>query len=268
MKLLKRALAFLGRRWLHLIIGGSVGGYLLLVAGIYVFQERLLFVPTGVWEISRLGLAGQEIELDSADPEIKLRGWLIPSKEPARSPLVIHFGGNAGESSWSLLLHQDKLVPSGGNADMSLLFINYRGYGDSDGEPSQEAMTADALAIYDQALERLGVSPNKVFSVGRSLGSHVAAYLAAHRPIGGLVLVTPFDSVREVAAEVYSYILGVRWLVRHPFNTVALSPKIDVPTLFLVAGKGHLCQARAHRNPDSILAGPVRHRRDARSQSP
>ena len=237
MKRLERAFAVLRRRWLYLTIGGSLGGYLLLVAGVYVFQERLIFFPTGVWEVSRLGLAGQEIELDSADPEIKLRGWLLPSREPAKTPLLIYFSGNAGESSWGMLLHQDKLLPLGGTADMSLLFINYRGYGDSDGEPSQEALTADALAIYDQARERLGVPPNKIFSVGRSLGSHVAAHLAAHRPVGGLVLVTPFDSVREVAADVYPYILGVRLLVRHPFDTVALSPQIDAPTLFLVAGK-------------------------------
>ena len=237
MKWLKPAFVFLRRRWLYPILGGSLGGYLLLVAGIYVFQERLIFIPTGVWEVSRLGLAGQEIELDAADPEIKLRGWLMPSKEPAKAPLLIYFSGNAGESSWGMLLHQDKLLPLGGNADMSLLFINYRGYGDSDGEPSEKALTADALAIYDQARERLGVPPDRIFSAGRSLGSHMAAYLAAHRPVGGLVLVTPFDSVREVAVDVYPYILGVRSLVRHPFDTVALSPQIDVPTLFLVAGK-------------------------------
>ncbi len=237
MKWLKCALALFRRRWLYLIIGGSVGGYLLLLAGVYAFQERLIFIPTGVWEVSRLGLVGQEIELDSADPEIKLRGWLLPSREPAKTPLMIHFGGNAGESSWGMLLHQDKLLPSGGDTDMSLLFVNYRGFGDSDGEPSQQALVADTLAIYDQVRERLGIPPDRIFPVGRSLGSHMAAYLAAHRPVGGLILVTPFDSVREVAADVYPYLIGVRSLVRHPFDTVALSPQIRVPTLFLVAGK-------------------------------
>ena len=237
MRRLARAVASFRRRWLWLILGGSVGGYLLLIAGIYVFQERLLFIPTGVWQVSRLGLAGQEIELDAADPEIKLRGWFLPSKEPARTPLLIHFSGNSGESSWSMLLHQEKLLPLGDGADMSLLFVNYRGFGESDGEPSQQAMTADALAIYDQIRERLGVPPDRIFPVGRSLGSHMAAHIAAHRPVGGLVLVTPFDSVREVASDVYPYIIGVRLLLQHPFDTVALSPQVRAPTLFLVAGK-------------------------------
>jgi pimeloyl-ACP methyl ester carboxylesterase len=158
---------------------------------------------------------------------VTLRGWLAKEKHPAPAPLVIYFGGNAEEVSW-LASVADQF---GG---WSLLFLNYRGYGGSEGKPGERELFADALAIYDYAVKRPDVMPERVVVMGRSLGSGVAVYLAANRPTRGVILVTPYDSVTAVAKRHFPY-LPVRWLIRHPFDSISRVEKIHAPLLCLAA---------------------------------
>ena len=119
------------------------------------------------------------------------------------------------------------------NANANFVLMNYRGYGASEGTPSESALFNDALFVYE-ALANSTAHNGKIVAFGRSLGSGVAVYLSTHRRIDALVLVTPYDSVRNVARRRFSW-LPVSRLLRHPFDSLALAPSLDLPALFLVA---------------------------------
>ena len=101
-----------------------------------------------------------------------------------------------------------------------MLLMNYRGYGHSEGRPSEARLFGDAVRLYDWAASRAGVDARRIVGMGRSLGSGVAIYLATQRTLAGLVLATPFDSITAVAQRHYPF-LPVRWLLRHPFDSLS-----------------------------------------------
>ena len=195
---------------------------------LYFFQERLIFFPQPLAQDplkSNTGAAIEEVSLVTTDG-VRLHGWLAkasPMQAPA--PLLIYFGGNAEEVSW--------LASTAGQyAGWSLLIFNYRGYGRSEGKPGEAALFADALQIYDYAAARADVGSIAV--MGRSLGSGVAVYLAAQRPLAGVILVSPYDSIESVAKGVYPF-LPIGLMLRHRFDSLARAPGIEAPLLCLVA---------------------------------
>jgi pimeloyl-ACP methyl ester carboxylesterase len=118
------------------------------------------------------------------------------------------------------------------------LLVDYRGYGSSGGSPSEKALVADALRWYD----RVSPEQKKVYLFGRSLGSGVAVQLAAHRPVAGVILVAPFDSLVEVGKRHYPF-LPVNWMLKHRFDSVALAPAIKAPLLCVVASRDEIIPA-------------------------
>jgi pimeloyl-ACP methyl ester carboxylesterase len=137
---------------------------------------------------------------------------------------LIYFGGNAEDVALSL--------PDFSSAfpDRALFLLHYRGYGGSSGKPSEEAIQSDALALFD----RVHLEYPDIAVVGRSLGSGVAIRLASHRPVSSLVLVTPYDSIQELAARQLPY-FPIRWLLTDKFESWRYAPAIRVPTLLLAA---------------------------------
>ena len=117
-----------------------------------------------------------------------------------------------------------------GFPDHAIYLLHYRGYGGSSGGPSEQALFSDALALFDEAHSK---HPN-IEVIGRSLGSGVAVYVASLRPAARLVLVTPFDSMQEIAALQYPYV-PVRWLLLDKFESWRYAPQITAPTLILAA---------------------------------
>jgi cephalosporin-C deacetylase-like acetyl esterase len=204
------------------IVLGVVIGALLLA---WLFQERMLFFPKPVESRPAPRPNLEEVTVVASDGA-KLRGWMVKGKgNPA--PLVIYFGGNAEEVSW-LAGVADQF------AGWSLLLMNYRGYGDSEGRPGEKELAADALLIHDYAKERPDVDARRIVAMGRSLGSGVAVHLAAHRSLRGVVLVSPYDSIVEVAKRHYPF-LPVSLLLRHRFDSLALAPEMAAPLLCLSA---------------------------------
>jgi pimeloyl-ACP methyl ester carboxylesterase len=109
--------------------------------------------------------------------------------------------------------------------------MNYRGYGGSDGTPSETALLSDALFVFDYMLATEGIDPAHVVLMGRSLGSGVAVHVAAKRKVGGVILVTPFDSLVNVARAHYP-IFPVGLMLKHRFDSAALAPGITTPGSF------------------------------------
>jgi len=195
---------------------------------IYFLQERLIFFPQPLGQDplkTKYGAAIEEVNLLTAD-RVRLHGWLLHAKAaPTPAPLIVYFGGNAEEVSW-LASTADQY------AGWSLLMLNYRGYGRSEGRPGEAALFSDALQIYDYAASR--AAAGQVVVMGRSLGSGVAVYVAAQRPVAGVVLVSPYDSIESVARGVYPF-LPIGLMLKHRFDSLARAPQIKAPLLCLVA---------------------------------
>jgi pimeloyl-ACP methyl ester carboxylesterase len=137
---------------------------------------------------------------------------------------LIYFGGNAEDVSLSLPAFSSAFP------DRALFLLHYRGYGGSSGKPSEEAIQSDALALFD----RVHLEYSDIAVIGRSLGSGVATRLASRRPASSLVLVTPYDSIQELAARQFPF-LPIRWLLTDKFESWRYAPAIRAPTLLLAA---------------------------------
>ena len=211
-------------------------------------QESLIFFrqpPAGAPRVKPPG-ALEEVVLRAADGT-KLYGWFARYAQD-RAPLVIYFGGNAEEISWFV----GESWRLGG---WSMLAINYRGYGRSQGDPGEKALFADALAVYEHAVARPDVDPGRIVLMGRSLGSGVAVYLASQRPVAGVLLVTPFDSLVEVGAGLYPF-LPVRSILRHRFDSLSLAPSVKAPALMIAGGRDTIVPAHHARRLYEAWGGP------------
>jgi len=213
--------------------------WLILAAAIYFGQTAMLFPVGQAGSPDPLPARAERLELAAASGE-RLRGVHIPP--PRRSGerlLILGFAGN-GWNSQSAALFMAKLFPA---AD--IVVFHYRGYPPSEGRPSAEALLADAPLIHDFARARL--RPARTVAVGFSIGSGVAAALAAERPLDGLILVTPFDSLERVAAGHYPW-LPVRLLFGHRMEPAAALRGVATPVAILAGGRDRLIPtARTHR---------------------
>jgi hypothetical protein len=222
-------------------------------AYLYFAQDRLIFLPQPPAPERMPRRAGLEEVQVSASDGTRLHGWFAPAANTGgRAPLLIYFGGNAEEVSWLL-----DAAPRFGH--WSLLAMNYRGYGRSEGRPGERELFADALALFDYAAARPDVDAEAIVAMGRSLGSGVAVHLAAERPLAGVVLVTPFDSVAAVAQSLYPFV-PVRLLLRHPFDSLSRAGAVRAPLLTIAAGRDGVVPPRHAARLHDAWAGPKRWR--------
>jgi pimeloyl-ACP methyl ester carboxylesterase len=209
------------------LVAALVLGYAVLCGLLYTFQRTLMYMP-------------QPRSLDAAAPAMRLAvdgAELLVTTRPRAGPgALIYFGGNAEDVSMNL--------PSLSAAfpDRAIYLLHYRGYGGSSGSPSEAALVADALALFD----RVHAGHPDVLVVGRSLGSGVAVQLAAQRPVARLVLVTPFDSIETLAVRQYGG-FPVRWLLRDRYDSSRHAPRVTAPTLLIAAGHDELVPAESTR---------------------
>ncbi|MDQ3269415.1 MAG: lysophospholipase [Pseudomonadota bacterium] len=225
----------------------TIAGLLLLFALLYLalsgwmfFKQRdLIYFP----QFTRVGIPPADLELPVNGAV--LRGWVA---NPGRRDAIVYFGGNA-ETIHPLREEMAQWFP-----DRSVYLLPYRGYERSGGEPSEQALLADALVLYDHVRSRHpGAS---IAVIGRSLGSGVASYLAAHRPVSALVLVTPFDSMARLAQSHYRF-LPVRWLIRERFESAEHLRQFRGPVLIVRASDDTIVPAaRTQALVDALAAQP------------
>jgi fermentation-respiration switch protein FrsA (DUF1100 family) len=162
--------------------------------------EHLLFFPTRGSPGAPpplAGTSGEDLALTASDG-VGIHGWWYEVGEGA--PVVLFFHGNAGDISGRTPIAQG-LIEEG----FSVLLLEYRGYGGSDGSPTEEGLYEDGRAGYDFALSRAG-SPDRVVIHGRSMGGAVAARIASEKEVGALVLESAFTSLVDVGKAVYPLI--------------------------------------------------------------
>ncbi len=202
---------------LRLMLLWAVGGLALLYlagcAAVYGLQRSMLYHPQPARQVADF----MTLPVDGASLQVSVR--LQPG-----APALLYFGGNAEDVSGTLLQFA-RLFP-----DHALYLMHYRGYGSSTGQPSETALHADALALYDRVRRDHG----EIKVAGRSLGSGVAVRLASERPVARLALITPYDSIENVAVEAFPW-LPVRWLIRDRFDSAAVAGRIGAPTTLIAA---------------------------------
>lgn len=208
-----------------IILGIAATFYLGLCLLLYLQQDDVLFYPRP--NDSALLTLRQAGKIEIPGAPVPLDGWWTENSASATPFVIVYFGGNAED-----VLYTAGLAPRFEARQM--LVVNYRGYGQTAGSPSQAALFEDALRIYDYLVQQAGVKPEQVILMGRSLGSGVATMLAANRPTRAAVLITPFDSIAAVAAAHYP-IFPVKLLLRHPFDSVSYASKANIPALILAA---------------------------------
>lgn len=223
-------------RRLMSLVALIVALYLALCAALFVFQRSLIYFPRP----AAVEAADARLKLSMPDADV----W-VTTRARAGPRAVIYFGGNAEDVSRNLPGFAEAFP------DDALYFLHYRGFGGSGGSPSEEAIAKDALALFDQVY----ASHPQIAVVGRSLGSGVAVRLASQRPVQQLILVTPYNSLEEIAEQHYPW-LPVKWLLRDRFESGRYAAHIRVPTLLLAASDDEvIARASTERLLDSFPKG-------------
>jgi pimeloyl-ACP methyl ester carboxylesterase len=215
------------------------------------FQRRFLYFPDRllVGGPRDRGFAHEEVELRTEDA-VRLHAWWLPTPGAARTALFLH--GNAGNVSYWL-----EAAAAFRDAGWSTLLLDYRGYGRSEGEPTEQGTYLDARAAWMHLVHERGVDPFSIVAVGRSLGGGVATWLARHHPLAGLVLEATFTSIADVVAHA-APLPGIRRFVRLGYPSLSRMPQLDVP-LLVVHGRGDDLVPFAHgRALFDAAAGPKR----------
>lgn len=194
-------------------------------------QTEMLFPTHAVSPPGPAPAGAERLTVQTSGGET-LHGVVVPPAEPCDERiLILGFGGNAwnGEDVASYL---HELYPQA-----HVVAFHYRGYRPSTGSPSAEALIADAPLVFDAAVER--VKPHRTLAVGFSIGSGVAANLARERKLDGLILVTPFDSLKAVAQSLYPW-LPVGPFFQHEIDAAGALEDVAAPVAIVAAERDEI----------------------------
>ena len=186
-----------------------------LCGALFAFQRSLIYYPQP--RSSQHGVALMTLQVGTETA-------LVSTRPLAGPDALIYFGGNAEDVS------RDMPDIAAAFPNKAIYLLHYPGYGGSSGNPSEKSIFADSMALFD----RVHAEHPNIVVVGRSLGTGVAVWIASQRPIVRLVLVTPYDSLADPAAQQYPY-FPVRWLLRDKFESWRYAPQVTAPTRILAA---------------------------------
>jgi len=222
----ERATSIRWRRLLTAILIGVVSIYLIIALSMVIFQRHLVYFPSAIMNAdpSDVGLDFEEVVLTTEDA-VKLHAWFVPAEEDRAAVLFCH--GNAGNISGRLamleLLH---------DLGLSTLIFDYRGYGKSDGTPSEEGTYLDGQAAWHHLTKVRGYEPNRIMLFGRSLGGGIASRIAVENKPAALVLMSTFTSLPAIGQEAYPY-MPVKLLSRYRYPVLTNLHRVDAPVLVM-----------------------------------
>jgi pimeloyl-ACP methyl ester carboxylesterase len=205
-------------RALRIIVTGGAITYFGLCGTLFIFQRSLIYFPPPAAK------SDQTFTLPIAGAHV-----LVSTHPSDQSGALIYFGGNSEDVSATMPTLSTTFP------DRGIYLLRYRGYGGSSGAPSEAALFQDALTVFDVVAKK----HSKIDVVGRSLGSGIAVYVASRRPAAKLVLVTPYDSIEELAARQFPYV-PVKWILLDKFESWRFAPQITSPTLIVAAERDQI----------------------------
>jgi fermentation-respiration switch protein FrsA (DUF1100 family) len=228
---------WLGVRILLLLILG-------FVALVMLFEDRFIYFPVkypeGVWDVETLSAPRGEVSTKVEDvwfqaaDGVKLHGWYCTPQRNAdgqttslpTAMTLLWFHGNAGNISHRFA-SIEKLI----ELEVAVFIIDYRGYGRSEGSPSEQGLYADARGAWDYLTNERRISPANIIIFGDSLGGAVAIDLAEKIDAAGLIVQSSFTSIKDMATEVMPFVPG--FILRTKMNSLAKIPRVRCPKLFI-----------------------------------
>lgn len=197
----------------------------------FEFQDSLIFPTHAVPAAGPLPAGAELLSLETDDGH-KLVGTYVPAARPGKDrTVIIGFGGN-GWNGQDVAEYLHETFP-----DADVVAFHYRGYAPSTGSPSAKALIADAPLVHDLVAERL--KPSRVIAAGFSIGSGVATELARGRKLDGLILVTPFDSLKAVAQSLYPW-LPIGPMFAHEIDAAAALENSRVPVAIIAGDRDEI----------------------------
>jgi hypothetical protein len=198
--------------------------YALLLGLLLLFQNKLIYMPSRQMDCTpeAWGMAYEDVYLTTEDG-VRIHGWYIPCDGAQKSLLFFH--GNAGNIS-----HRQGSIAVFHQLGVNVLAIDYRGYGKSQGKPSEAGTYQDASAAWAYLVNEKGVSTEDIISHGRSLGGAIAVWLASERQVGSLIIESSFTSVPELAKDLYPFIPTEK-LIKYKYNSREKLNSVSCPVL-------------------------------------
>ena len=184
------------------------------------FPESTIYQDPGDF-----GLEFEDVHLTTTDG-VRIHGWFVPG---SGGPTLVWFHGNGGNISHRV----DNIAALNRRLGVSILIIDYRGYGLSEGSPTEQGTYLDAEAALAHAFARPDVDPERVVLFGRSLGCAVAAEMAARHDVYAVVLESPFTSISAMARQAYPFLPGLGLLVGDMYDTLDKAARIHAPVMVL-----------------------------------
>jgi fermentation-respiration switch protein FrsA (DUF1100 family) len=216
---------FMPVQWTYLVCLIILAGALFCffypqVENFFVFfpQRSLEFSPQA------LGLPYQDVTFETEDGK-RLHGWYFAHRQ--EGPAILFCHGNAGNISHRLD-NVSRLLGKG----LRVFIFDYRGYGKSEGRPSEKGIYADGLAAYDYLVHRVGISPDEIIPFGRSLGAAVAIEVALKRKVKALIIESAFTSIKDMAKTMLLF-LPISPFVPDHYNNLEKVSRVRVPVLVI-----------------------------------
>jgi uncharacterized protein len=216
----------------------------------WAFQRRLIYLPAGhPAATAEQVLAGGSAVIVRTEDGLDLTAWHAPATGLATGASVLVLPGNAGSREARVPLARALSA-----AGFDVLLLDYRGYGGNPGSPTEQGLAADARAAHHYLVADRGVPPARLVLFGESLGAAVASRLAQERPVGGLVLRSPFTSLADVGALHYP-LLPVRSLLRDRYPVRDMIGSITVPITVVAREADEIVPPAQSRAVASTAAG-------------
>ncbi len=218
--------------WIAALLG-SVGGIGALGYLRGRYQKNTLFLPgeapSGVLDASAEGLTAEDVWFESGPPGrgVRLHGWWLEHPEAAGTILYCH--GSSGT-----IAHRIGVFRQLHRVRVNVFAFDYRGYGQSEGVPSERGLLTDVRAAYDHLVGPLGRSPDELLLFGHSLGGAVAIDVALDRSAAGLVVQSSFTDLKDMARVLYPK-LPLHLITRNGFRSIEKVAHLTLPKLFIQA---------------------------------
>jgi pimeloyl-ACP methyl ester carboxylesterase len=245
--------------------------FLFSVYAIYLYfnQSRYVYFPTSDIDATPedAGLFYQDLMLKTSDG-VKISAWYISVENPSATLLYLH--GNGGNIS-----HRLEFIEMFYSLGASTLIIDYRGYGKSEGIPTEEGTYLDSEAAWDYLVNEKNINPSDIIIYGRSLGGPIAARLAEKHEPSALILDSTFTSLGDIGAKLYPY-LPVKKFLKFKYNTISYLKGVYCPVLFIhsidddfipfshaeklfdtVDGQKKLVETRGDHNTNFMISGQI-----------
>lgn len=217
---------------LFIVVSVAVGAFVAFGLYLYLSQDRMVFFPTRDMEATPadIGLDYDDIFIEVGDSE-QVHAWYVRARiednadTNSGAPTVLFFHGNGGNIS-----HRLPTIELIAGLGANIMLFDYRGYGRSDGVPSEDNMFSDALACYRRLIDTRGTPPDQIILFGRSLGGAVAIELATRVECAGLIVESSFTSAKAMGKLMFPY-FPVGLLLKHKFSSIDKIDRINCPLL-------------------------------------